>query len=261
MFDWLVDAFTAYPYLGVAVAFFFCSIGLPLPEELVLIAAGYVCFRGWAEWPWMMSASAGAILLGDLLPFFLGKTFGTRLLRLRPLRLLVNKRRLSRFDRWFRRRGDLVIFFARFIAGLRVVAYFTAGTMRMSYRRFLTLDLLGIALVVPTFIWIGYRFGHIIDDAIERVTQVERGIQIAVVVSIALAVLLYWVRSHRRNAQIAGRRSETYVEPTIQPTPREAPADEGAAAPDRAPPANAGSDGHAPAAGDPAAPPPDGPER
>ena len=123
MFDQVALWLEQYPYLGAAILFLLCGMGLPLPEEIVLLAGGYVC----AKWPdnatlWvMMLWCGGAILVGDLIPFVLGRTFGTRLLRVRWMRMLVTKRRLAMFDRWFRRRGDMVILIARFIAGLRVV--------------------------------------------------------------------------------------------------------------------------------------------
>ena len=118
MFDQIVAAIAEYPYLGVVLVFLLCGIGLPLPEEIGLLAAGYVCakFPEHATLPWMMFWCAAAILTGDLIPFVLGRVFGVRLLRLRWLRLFVTKQRLAVFDRWFRRRGDLVIVIARFLA-------------------------------------------------------------------------------------------------------------------------------------------------
>lgn len=216
MFDWLVETFTSYPYVGVAAMFVLCGLGLPLPEEIVLVAAGYVCFKGLADRYLMMAACAGAILAGDLLPFIGGRVFGAKLLRIRPLRMLVTKRRLAMFDRWFSRRGDLVIFFARFVAGLRIVAYFAAGTMRMSFGRFLMLDLLGVALVVPLLVWVGARFGNIIDDAIVQVQRVERGLLIAAVAAgLGLGLWLWLRQRNRRRRRLLEGPSETFVGPSI----------------------------------------------
>jgi membrane protein DedA with SNARE-associated domain len=212
MFDWLVATFTNYPYLGVAAVFLICGLGFPLPEELVLVIGGYVCFKGLASLPLMMISCAAAILAGDLIPFLLGRVFGSRLLRIRPLRMLVTKRRLSMFDRWFRRRGDLVIFFARFLTGLRIAAYFTAGTMKMPYRRFMALDLIGISLLVPLLIWIGFSSGHIIDQAIAKVQHIEQGILYVVVGLAVLSAAWYWLSRRRRHLG-AGPR-ETFVGPS-----------------------------------------------
>lgn len=219
MFDWLVETFGHYPYAGVAIVFVLCGLGLPLPEEIVLIAAGYVCFKGLASVGWMMAACAGSILLGDVVPFLLGRTFGPRLLRVRLLRVIANRRRLAQLDHWFRRRGDLAVFFARFVPGLRVVAYFTAGTLRMKVHRFLALDVGGIVLVCPPLIWVGSHFGAVIDDAIVRVQQVERGILWTVIGGLTLTALLMWLRRRRRSRELSRSTAETFVAPTVPPSP------------------------------------------
>ncbi len=217
MFDWLVETFTLYPYWGVAIVFVLCGLGLPLPEEIVLVSAGYVCFKGFAHPGWMIGACSASILVGDAVPFLLGRVFGPRLLRLRPLRVIVNRRRLAKLDLWFRRRGDLAVFFARFVPGLRVVAYFTAGTLRMRVARFLVLDIAGIALVCPPLVWVGYHFGSVIDDAIVQVQRVERGILWTVIAGIVVVVVTYSLRQRKKQRELTRTPAETYVEPTVPP--------------------------------------------
>ena len=112
MFDSIVQTIADYPYLGVVLFFLICGLGAPLPEELVLIAGGYICakFPDKAQVGWMMAWCGASILAFDLLPFILGRVFGARIMRLRFLRFTFTRKRLAQFDRWFRRRGDLVIF-------------------------------------------------------------------------------------------------------------------------------------------------------
>ncbi len=215
MFDQIVGAITEYPYVGVALVFLLCSIGVPLPEEIVLLAAGYVCarFPENAILHWMMLWCGGAILAGDLLPYVLGRVFGVRLLRLRWLRLLITKQRLASFDRWFRKRGDLVIFIARFLAGLRVVAFFTAGTMKMSWRRFLLLDGLGIVLIVPLLTWLGYHSATFIESMITTVQKVERGMLWGSLGGCVLLAMLFWFWRKRRRPARQRQPAETFVQP------------------------------------------------
>ncbi|MEO6596856.1 MAG: VTT domain-containing protein, partial [Planctomycetota bacterium] len=195
---------------------------------IVLLAAGYVCakFPEHATLHWMMLWCGGAILVGDLIPFVLGRVFGVRLLRLRWLRYLVTKQRLANFDRWFRKRGDLVIFIARFLAGLRVVAFFTAGTMKMPWRRFLLLDGLGIVVIVPLLTWLGFHSAGFIESMIATVQRVERGLLwTAVGVSLA-AGLAFWLWRRRRRLQRQQRPVETYVQPQrpiVEPAPEPTP--------------------------------------
>jgi membrane protein DedA with SNARE-associated domain len=218
MFEWLVEIFRDHPYPAVAIVFLLCGIGLPLPEELVLITAGFVCHTGVADLEWMIATCILAILVGDMLPFYLGRTFGARLLRIRWMRIMINPRRLDAFDRWFRKRGDLVIFIARFIAGIRVVAYFIAGTMKMTWRRFLLLDLLGILITAPTLVYVGYVSGNLIQDVIAKVQTAERGILIAVGSGLAVFGLWWWLRRRRlRRAQDAADSGvpDTFIGPSL----------------------------------------------
>ena len=215
MFDQIVTAMTEYPYLVVAVVFLLCGLGLPLPEEIVLLASGYFCEKNpdKADLPTMMAVCATAILVGDLVPFVLGRVFGARLLRLRWMRYLVTKQRLASFDRWFRRRGDLVILIARFLAGLRVVAFFTAGIMKMPWRRFLLLDGSGIVLIVPLLTWLGSRSAGFIDEMIQTVQRVERGILWAAIGGGAVVLLWLWLWQRKRRQQRQSRPGEAFVQP------------------------------------------------
>lgn len=234
MFDSLVEFFSTYPYFGVVLIFLACGMGLPLPEEIVLMAAGFICYKfpERTSVQLMMWTCAGAIVLGDIIPFVLGRIFGTRLLRIRWLRLLVTRQRLARFDRWFRRRGDLVIIIARFLAGIRVVAFFTAGTMKMPWRRFLLLDALGVVILVPPLVLLPYRFGAAIEDVVARVQQVERSILYTAIGLLAVAALWWWLRRRRRARALRETRpAETYVEPRVPSESGHEPPDGGAPAP------------------------------
>jgi len=211
----LIQILTDYPYLGVAAVFLLCGIGLPLPEEIVLLVAGFVCakYPEHAQLLPMMGWCASAILVGDMIPFLLGRIFGVRLLRLRWLRYLITKQRLATFDRWFRRRGDMVIVISRFLAGLRMVAFFTAGAMKMRWSRFLFLDALGIVLMVPLLTWLGYTSAGLIEETIEIVQKVERGILWGSLAGVlVLAGCLWWWR-RRRQQQEHSEMKETFVQP------------------------------------------------
>jgi len=222
VFDSLVEFFTSYPYLGVLIIFLLCGLGLPLPEEIVLMAAGFICYSHpeVATVHWMIVACACSILLGDAVPYALGRIFGTRLLRLRPLRMFVTRDRLATFDKWFSKRGDLVIFIARFIPGIRVVAFFTAGTMKMTWRRFVFLDGLGILMLVPLLVYLPYRFGGAIEELVRQVKTWERGLLWTALAGICIAGLWWWIHKRRTRKAATLRPEDTFVEPTEPIGPR-----------------------------------------
>jgi membrane protein DedA with SNARE-associated domain len=214
-FDELTQLITDYPYIGVAAIFLLCGLGLPLPEEIVLLAAGFVCakYPDHAKLLPMMGWCATAILVGDMIPFLLGRTFGVRLLRLRWLRYLITKQRLVTFDRWFRRRGDMVIVISRFLAGLRMVAFFTAGAMKMRWSRFLLLDGLGIVLIVPLLTWIGFSSAGFIEEVIAWVEKIERGLLWGTVSGSLLLAGGLWLWRRRRQQKQRSEMTEEFVQP------------------------------------------------
>ena len=211
----LIQMITDYPYIGVAAVFLLCGLGLPLPEEIVLLIAGYVCaqYPEHAQLLPMMGWCGGAILVGDMIPFLLGRIFGVRLLRLRWLRYFITKQRLATFDRWFRRRGDMVIVISRFLAGLRMVAFFTAGAMKMRWSRFLLLDGIGIVLMVPLLTWLGYSSAGIIEEVILKVEKVERGLLWGTIISAVFVGIILWWWRRRRQQQSRSEMTETFIQP------------------------------------------------
>jgi membrane protein DedA with SNARE-associated domain len=213
--DAIIQTITDYPYIGAAAVFLLCGLGLPIPEEIVLLASGFVCakFPDKAQLLPMMGWCATAIMVGDMIPFLLGRIFGVRLLKLRWLRYFITKQRLATFDHWFRRRGDLVIVISRFMPGLRVVAFFTAGAMKMRMTRFLFLDGLGIVLMVPLMTWIGFRSAGFIEEAFQTVQKVERGLLWGGIgLALVLAAWIWWWRRRRGQRQQKALK-EAFVQP------------------------------------------------
>lgn len=200
-----------------------CGIGLPLPEELILVAAGYVAYRGElagdGHHPAGLALTASvAILVGDSIPYVLGRKFGPKLLRLRLVRTWITQEGLARFDRWFQRHGRLTIFVARFLPGIRVPAFFTAGSMNTSVARFLMMDGLGVLISAPLFVWLGYYFGEDITTLVEWVRRAEHTVLWAIGIGVVLAVAIYffWYRRRRTQRLLGAPVTEATVGATVR---------------------------------------------
>lgn len=155
-----------------------------------------------------------SILISDSIPFTLGKLFGPRLLRLRLMRSYMHQERLAAFDAWFQDHGSKTILISRFLPGIRVPAFFTAGCMGVSFARFLFLNGLGAIFSSGLFILLGNRFSNRIDQVVDWVQRTERGLLI--VVGSAGAVFLgWWIWKIRRRRKLLGADvRETFVEPS-----------------------------------------------
>jgi membrane protein DedA with SNARE-associated domain len=156
--------FARFHYLAPFVVLLLCGVGLPLPEEVTLLGCGGLLYEGHVSFVAISLVCGLAILIGDSVPYWLGRHWGMRALEKRWVRRVLHPELFARFEARFQRHGNWAIFACRFLAGLRIPGYFIAGTMGMSYVRFLVLDALGVLISVPTSIWLGKLFFGKIDE-------------------------------------------------------------------------------------------------
>jgi membrane protein DedA with SNARE-associated domain len=171
-----------------------CGLGLPLPEEVALVGAGILLYQEKVEFTAITAVCSAAILLGDSIPYWLGRNWGLAALKSPVISKVLHPERFASLERRFGAHGNWVVFSCRFMPGLRLPAYFVAGTLRMGFPRFLLLDVLGVAISVPTSIWLGRLFGGSVDELTKKTKDLHLILAFAV---FALAVVFVW-RAWRR---------------------------------------------------------------
>lgn len=206
LLDTLIGLFTDNGYVAVFAVLMICGFGVPIPEDITLVAGGVIAGLGYANVHVMCVVGIVGVLAGDSLMFIVGRVFGTRALRVRWIGFLLTPRRYARVQAKFSRHGARLMFFARFLPGLRSPIYLTAGmTRRVSFLKFLALDGLAALISVPIWVYLGY-YGAQNHEWL--LTWLERGkyIVIALLVVIAAAVGWYfWRRVARRRSLLRVR--------------------------------------------------------
>src|SRR5271170_8037541 len=148
-----------FTYLGLFVVLMLCGLGLPIPEDVALLAGGYLVHRGVTQYPATLIVSLVGVVAGDNSLFFLGRRFGTGLVRYFSLGRPKSRHQIDRLKAFMDKHGHLAIFYARFLAGARALVYLTAGSLGVRPSRFLLYDALGAVISVPIVVSIGYFFG------------------------------------------------------------------------------------------------------
>ena len=176
-----------FTYVGLFVILVLCGLGLPVPEDLALLTGGFLVHRGITQYPTTLAISFVGVVAGDNSLFFIGRRFGTGILKylgfVRPRTLP----RIARLKRFMDRHGHMAIFYARFLAGMRALVYLTAGSAGVSPRRFVVYDALGALISVPVVVSIGYFFGDQIESAIGYLGGFDR----LVLVAVAACIIFY----------------------------------------------------------------------
>jgi len=157
LFDLQLDHIS---YLGIVVVLILTGSGLPLPEEVPIVAAGVASSVGSLNPWWAFLCCLIGAVAGDSVIYAIGYYFGYSLLTSHPrFAHLLHAEREAKIEEMIRRHGLKVFFFSRFMVGIRAPVYLTAGILRMSFRRFILIDAFCATAVVGLFFGLSYAYG------------------------------------------------------------------------------------------------------
>ncbi len=112
---------------------------------------------------------------------------------------------IDRGERLFANYGSATIFFARFIAGMRIVAGPLAGVLRMKWGRFALFNFLGAIVWVSVITAIGYIFGEHWNRLLHFMSRVN-------LVLFLIALVVGWVAWRRYRARQLTQRASAAKE-------------------------------------------------
>jgi membrane protein DedA with SNARE-associated domain len=176
------------PYLGIFILLFLGDIGLPFPEDTILILSGFLIAQGVTKpLPTLLVVYSG-LLLTDFVLYLAGKKYGRRIIEHKRLHKIISQDRLRKVEEKFERWGVLVVFFGRHLLGVRAQVFLVAGVMRMPPVKFVMADAASAILTVTLMVGIGYLGGNSIEVLKKDMARIEH---VSVVLFIML--LVSWI--------------------------------------------------------------------
>src|SRR5579864_5468531 len=192
----ILNLITHHGYAVVALAVFLEAVGIPVPAALALFAAGVVGAMHKLSLSVALPAAIVAMMLGDILLFWLGRRTGWRLLGY-LCRISANPEScILRSAESFYKRGRLTLVIAKFLPGINTMAAPLAGSMNMRAAQFLRLDFLGASLYVLIYGTLGLVFSRFAETITRQFHLLGVGAEYlvlaAVIFYIAYYARLYW---------------------------------------------------------------------
>jgi membrane protein DedA with SNARE-associated domain len=185
-------------YVGVFLALLLASLGVPIPEEMPIVAAAVLAHEGLARWWLALPVCLAGVLSGDVILYWAGRVWGERILGWGPVRLVLTPAREERLKAAYHRHAVKTIVTARHVVGLRAAAFLTAGIAHVPFVRFIVIDA-GAALVsVPIMFGLAYFFTDQLQAVLADVRRVEGWLAMLAVVAIAVTfAVMAWRRQRR----------------------------------------------------------------
>lgn len=206
----ITEFFTQYAYkptfvyTGIVIFMTLSSFGLPIPEEIVLVSAGFIAYMAShpdlypPPWPEAVGVDMEltavicflAVLCSDILVFSIGRFLGARLFETSFFKKNVGKERLDKIQDWFQKYsvGACAIF--RFTPGLRLPAHMSCGAMKIPFWKFLCVDGLAALVTVPTQVVLVALYGRHILENFKRFKLILIGV---IVVFIVIYLIRKWL--------------------------------------------------------------------
>jgi membrane protein DedA with SNARE-associated domain len=229
--------FSQYAYQPMLVYSAICgfmmlsAFGLPLPEEVVLVSAGFLGYMSMHpdRYPpppgattqvnvYVLAAvSFIAVMSSDYLIYYLGRRFGPRLFKMRWFARLMPQKTLERVQKWMWEYGSWTVIVFRFTPGVRFPGHLTCGAMGLSPWRFIAIDWLAAGLSVPTQVLLVSFYGEYI---LKYFTQFK----IYLLSTIAIALLIYFTSKYlNKKFGISAQTSSVTQNPNPNDVSRPAP--------------------------------------
>lgn len=202
---WVGDKIGTAGYPVLFGLLFSCGLGVPIPEDIPLLIAGYFVAGGRMNLALAAICAWCGIMGGDCILYSLGRLFGREITKIPVIGTHINAERLDWTHQKFEKYGVWVVAVGRLFAGVRGAMVLTAGTIRFTFWHFLVAD--GLAAIVSggLFMAIGYWARKQLGDLEQidsEIKQYERLVLAGLLLLIVGFVVWKWWHTKRREQRV-----------------------------------------------------------
>lgn len=170
-----IEMVRAGSYLGIALVVFAESgllVGMFLPGDSLLFTAGLLSSADLLDPGILILTVVAAAILGDSAGYWFGAKVGDHLQDREDSRFF-KKEYLRRTERFYQTYGGRALILARFVPIVRTLAPILAGAGSMSYRRFLSYNIIGACAWGAGMVLLGFSLGSLIPSSEKYIVPIS----------------------------------------------------------------------------------------
>jgi membrane protein DedA with SNARE-associated domain len=192
--DSLLTWLSHYGYVGLFLLLLLGIVGLPVPDETLLVFSGYLISKGRLHPALTFVSGFCGSACGISISYLIGRAFGYRFVLRYGRYVHLSPKRIDDVNRWFHRMGHWLLTIGYYIPGGRHFTAFVAGMSNLDYRTFAAFAYPGAAIWVSSFLALGYFVG---DKWEATFALVHRYMLFVSVAAVLVAAAVWWIRRTR----------------------------------------------------------------
>ena len=210
----VVHLVTHYGYFGIFFLLIFGIIGLPVPDEWLLVISGYLAFKNILGLFPVLAIAAFGSAGGLTVSYFLGRTSSDFVIRRYGRWLSIDDQKIGKVQHWFHNLGRWVLVVGPFIPGVRNLMGYVAGASKLGVRVFMQFAYTGALISSATFVTFGYIAGRHVNWNYSTLPLIA--IAAGVLFTASGAPLRIALRIKNKLAPIAATNASRLAEPSAQ---------------------------------------------
>jgi membrane protein DedA with SNARE-associated domain len=190
--DWVAH----YGYAAVFVLMLLDAACIPFPSEVTMLVGGWYASQGKMDVLAVGAFGTLGSLVGSWIAYAVGATAGRGFIERYGRFVMIRSHEMDRVQHWWDEHGEATVFFGRLLPVVRTFISLPAGIAEMSFWRFTTFTLIGVAIWSYVFAFLGDLLGN----HWERVTTWFR-LPTLIIVTVLLGGAVWWYLRRRRERE------------------------------------------------------------
>ncbi len=189
--DTILHWISHYGYFGIFGLLVLGIVGLPVPDETLLVICGTLIAKGSLNAVGAGCSALAGSIGGITISYLAGRLAGKEFVHRWGKYVHFTEERQAKVQQWFDKLGHWLLTFGYFIPGVRHFTALMAGVSDLRYRTFAAFAYPGAALWVCTFLTLGYYLGDNWQQVLEKI---HRYILLIVICAAIVGAAIYFYR-------------------------------------------------------------------
>ncbi len=193
----IIEIMNQFGYWGVGFLIAVENLFPPIPSEVILTFGGFMTtYTNLNVWLVILSATIGSVI-GALILYSFG-----RLIEPEALKVLISGKigkalylkptDISNAGRWFAKKGNMTVFFCRFVPIVRSLISIPAGMAKMSMGVFLGFTIMGTAIWNTVLVWLGVFAGESWESIVKYMSTYSTIILLLIGIFIFILLIVFY---------------------------------------------------------------------